>query len=262
MIYNTVAFAALVFSMTLTNGDVYNGHLTGIHGASFEKWWFEKFGKPKRCKDIKYKTGTCTACPGQWYQFCKTIEAEGWGLTKKITGRPDGNSYCGFLGCELNCKAYIWDFGCGCNAGTPLIFGELDNGDVIAKCHNGNIDGNWMPGWRNGKSRRRSEQALGKAAASLELDESEVGPVDESELVHVAEMEVDIHEELERERQLNNFQDLQMFCMFAKRENACGESCKFVTSDEVFRSFLPVDLSHPCGGSAKVADICIEACAA
>lgn len=263
MIYNTVAFAALVISTTVTYGDVYNGHLRGAYGVGFEKWWVEKFGKPKRCDDVKYKTGRCTACPGQLYQSCQTLEVvdKHGQTTNKITGAPDGNSYCGFLGCQLNCKAFIWDFGCGCNAGTPLVYAESRSGTVQAKCANGSFEWNWMPGWR--KDRRRSEQALGKAAAYLELDdESEVEPVDESELGDLHEMEVDLHEALVMERQLHNYQDLRMFCEFAKRESACGESCAFVTSDDVFRSFLPVDLSDPCGSSAKVADICSEACAA
>merc|ERR1712154_290062 len=66
-----------------------------------------------------YKTGKCTACPGSWYQDCPVRTETMFGIKTHYKGFGLGDSYCGFLGCEMKCAVKFFDFGCGCNRPAP-----------------------------------------------------------------------------------------------------------------------------------------------
>merc|ERR1719300_885647 len=104
----------------------------------------------------------------------------------------------------MNCKVYIWDFGCGCNRGIP----------VRGRC--------LMP-------RRRSEMG---APARIEQMKAEI-EANGGEPIEEIKEAPDMHELFVKERALNNFQDTQAFCVFAKREKVCEEMCDVVVADEV-----------------------------
>lgn len=248
MISKTLTTAALLLAAT-ANAEGTGFKSLGRPGSGnwgdFPSFFYLENG-PRRCRDFNYKTGRCTVCPAKLYQDCPERSHTENSATRRVRGSKNGSSYCGFLGCELNCKVIVWDHGCGCNRGKPLVLkGFGDNGEKSAmylrcpKSDKERID------------RRRAERALGKAAAMLEMAESEPEAYGEGG---------DRFEELVDERAFEDVQDLQKFCALAKRENACGDSCEFITSDEAFKMFLPVGMSDPCGRAAKVADICAEAC--
>jgi len=219
MIYQTLAIAMAVFSLASTEA----------RSPAFT-------GPPRRCNDYTYKTGRCTACPGQWYQKCQNVRDRVEGLQTEMKGMANGSSYCGFLGCELNCKVFIWDFGCGCNRGAPV------NGRCL------------IP-------RRRAEEALGSAKNALDALQAEIDSDDIEGAIDTVMEAVDLTSMLQEERALNNFLDTQHFCMFVKSTKVCDEQCGVVTSDNVFMSYLPLRLKDACHGEALVSAICPEACA-
>jgi len=204
-------------------------------------------GAPRRCNDYTYKTGKCTTCPGQWNQECQRVTDKVYGVMTTMTGGANGNSYCGVLGCEVNCRVFIWDFGCGCNKGMPR------NGRCI-------------------NPRRRAEASLGSASQALEeMPQSEMmdleaeesgGSQPAAETMPVAPVADPVDKAmLAKERSLNNFPDMQMFCNFAKQEKVCDDQCEGVTNDKVFEMFLPVHVQDPCHGETRISAICPVACA-
>jgi len=147
-------------------------------GSAVPKGYVAKFTKGfKNCKSYEYDTGRCTACPGIAYQSCPRKTEEIYGMKTTFTGAPNGEKYCGFLGCKMKCKVTFQDYGCGCGRPSPV-----DGWCMDAKESSWDFKGDSVVvGWK----RRRAEDSsvLGGLLAEIEQETGEDGEGEDQKMM-------------------------------------------------------------------------------